>query len=305
MGDHHGRDAIEQLIAPFRISEPDDFRLADHDPGTTDGVKHKADAQERLAAGTERLAELQDRLAAQQTYGLLVAIQALDAAGKDGAVKHVMTGVNPAGVRVHNFKTPSHEELAHHFLWRVSSALPRRGEIAIFNRSHYEEVLVVRVHPDLLGSQNLPPAAVKGDIWKRRFREINDWERMLVDNGFPVVKLFLHLSKQEQRKRLLARIDTPAKNWKFSTLDIAEREHWDDYQTAYEDAIRHTATKAAPWYVVPADNKWFTRLVVAEIVAAALLDIDPRYPELSATELAGLGEAKRRLEAEDLGRLER
>jgi PPK2 family polyphosphate:nucleotide phosphotransferase len=303
MADHNGRGAIEQLIAPFRIDTPGSFRLADHDPAATNGIKTKESAQERLAAGIERLAELQDRLAAQQTYGLLVVIQALDAAGKDSAVKHVMTGVNPAGVRVNNFRAPSHQELAHHFLWRVDQALPHRGEIAIFNRSHYEEVLIVRVHPELLDSQNLPPGAVHDDIWKRRFREINDWEQMLVDNGFPIVKLFLHLSKSEQRRRLIARIDTPAKNWKFSATDLAERSRWDDYQLAYEDMIRHTSTKAAPWYVVPADNKWFTRVIVAEIVAAALLDIDPHYPSLSASALAGLGEARRQLEAEDLGHL--
>jgi PPK2 family polyphosphate:nucleotide phosphotransferase len=292
------RDAIEHLISPFRVDKPGKFRLADHDPANTDGVENKEAAGSRLAAGVERLADLQARLAAQQTYGLLTVIQALDAAGKDGAVKHVMTGVNPAGVTVHNFKAPSTEELSHHFLWRVSRALPRRGEIAIFNRSHYEEVLVVRVHPEFLAGQHLPAVATAGDLWTRRFREINDWEQMLVDNGFPVVKLFLHLSKAEQRKRLLARIDTPAKNWKFSSQDLAERGRWHEYQSAYEEMIRHTSTPAAPWYVVPADNKWFTRLVVAEVIGAALLDIDPRYPKLSAGELAKLADAKRQLEAE-------
>jgi len=298
MANHSDREAIEQLIAAFRVDDPGRFRIADHDPANTDGVANKAAAQDRLAAGVERLADLQGRLAAQQTYGLLAVIQALDAAGKDGAVKHVMTGVNPAGVQVHNFKAPSTDELAHHFLWRVSGALPRRGEISIFNRSHYEEVLVVRVQPEFLAGEHLPPAATRGDIWKRRYREINDWEQMLVDNGFPVVKIFLHLSKDEQRTRLLSRIDTPAKNWKFSSQDLSARARWDDYQAAYEEMIQHTSTKAAPWFVVPADTKWFTRLIVAEVIAAALLDIDPHYPTLSEDALAELTHAKRALESE-------
>ena len=261
--DHHGtksdRERIEQLIAPFRVDRPEHFRLADCDPGCDrrrEATRPRRST--RLAEGVERLFELQARLAAQETYGVVVALQALDAAGKDGAIKHVMTGLNPQGVTVHSFKTPSTEELAHHFLWRTTKALPRRGQIGIFNRSHYEEVLVVRVHPEFLAGQHLPPAATKGDIWKRRFREINDWERTLVDNGFPIVKVFLHLSKEEQQRRLLARIDTPEKNWKFSMADVHEREHWDDYQAAYEDMLRHTSTEAAPWYVVPADHKWFT-----------------------------------------------
>ncbi|MGZ4712922.1 MAG: polyphosphate kinase 2 family protein [Acidimicrobiia bacterium] len=297
MGTKSDRSEIERLIAKFRVDDPDHFRLADRDPASTDGVKTKDAAQSRLAAGVERLAELQARLAAQDTYGLLVVLQALDAAGKDGAISHVMTGLNPQGVKVHSFKAPSHEELAHHFLWRTTNALPRRGEIGIFNRSHYEEVLVVRVHPDFLAAQHLPKTATRGDVWKRRFREINDWEQTLVDNGFPVVKLFLHVSKAEQRARLLARIDTPEKNWKFSMDDVHERQHWDDYQRAYEDLIRHTSTPAAPWYVVPADHKWFTRLIVAEAVGAALMDIDPQYPTLGADQLAELVTARTALES--------
>ena len=230
MGTTSEREHIEQLIAPFRVDRPEHFRLADCDPASTDGVKDKAAAKERLDEGVERLFELQAKLAAQETHGVVIVLQALDAAGKDGVIKHVMTGLNPQGVTVHSFKTPSTEELAHHFLWRTTVALPRRGQFGIFNRSHYEEVLVVRVHPEFLAGQHLPPAAATADIWKRRFREINDWERALVDNGFPMVKVFLHLSREEQKRRLLARIDTPEKNWKFSMADVHERSHWDDYE---------------------------------------------------------------------------
>ena len=229
---------------------------------------------------------------------MVVALQALDAAGKDGVIKHVMTGLNPQGVTVHSFKTPSTEELAHHFLWRTTKALPRRGQFGIFNRSHYEEVLVVRVHPEFLAGQHLPPSATKGDIWRRRFREINDWEKTLVDNGFPIVKIFLHLSREEQQRRLVARIDTPEKNWKFSMADVHEREHWDDYQAAYDEMLRHTSTEAAPWYVVPADHKWFTRLIVAEVLAATLLDLDPQYPTISDAQRAELAEARARARSE-------
>src|SRR6476620_2815169 len=214
MGAKADRARIEKIIAPFRIDRPDEFRLADCDPAATDGIRDKAAAQERLDDGLAELFDLQARLAAAETHGVVVVLQAIDAAGKDGAIKHVMTGLNPQGVTVSSFKAPSHDELAHHFLWRTSEALPRRGQFGIFNRSHYEEVLVVRVHPEFLAGQHLPPSATKADIWKRRFREINDWERMLVDNGFPLVKIFLHLSRDEQQRRLVARIDTPDKNWK-------------------------------------------------------------------------------------------
>ena len=292
------RARIDDLIAPFRIESAKSFNLAMHDPASTDGVKTKKAAAIRLAESIERLTDLQTRLAAQQTYGLVLVLQALDAAGKDGAIRNVMTGLNPQGVRVVSFKAPSTDELAHHFLWRTTRDLPRRGEIGIFNRSHYEEVLVVRVHPEFLAGQHLPPKTATGQLWKRRFREINDWERTLVDNGFPIVKIFLHMSKDEQKRRLLSRIDEPAKNWKFSKLDVHERESWDAYQDAYEDMVRHTSTKAAPWYVVPADHKWFARLVIAEALAATLLDIDPHYPTMSPQQLSDLAAARAALEAD-------
>ena len=292
-----GRDELEELVGRFRITDPEQFRLADHDPASTDGIKNKSAAKERLAAGITLLTDLQGRLAAQQTHGVLVALQAMDAAGKDGVIRHVMSGLNPQGVRVTPFKAPSTQELAHHFLWRTTVALPERGEIGIFNRSHYEEVLVVRVHPEFLERQHLPPGSTAG-IWKRRFREINDWERALVDSGFPVVKLFLHVSKQEQRARLLARIDEPAKNWKFSKLDVQERAHWDAYQNAYEEMIRHTSTPSAPWYVVPADQKWFSRLVVAGALASTLLDLDPQYPTVTDAQRAELADARTLLAAD-------
>jgi PPK2 family polyphosphate:nucleotide phosphotransferase len=295
MGTKRERERIERLIAPFRVDRPEHFRLADHDPGATDGIEDKEAARERLDRGIELLVDLQARLAAEERHGVVVVLQALDAAGKDGAIKHVMNGLNPQGVSVSSFKAPSSEELAHPFLWRTAKALPRRGQFGIFNRSHYEEVLVVRVHPEFLTAQRLPTSAAGGDIWKRRFREINDWERMLAENGFPMVKLFLHLSRDEQRRRLLARIDTPEKNWKFSMADVGEREHWDDYQAAYEDMIRHTSTELAPWHVVPADHKWFTRVIVAEVLVAALLDLDPQYPTVSDEQRAELAEARRAL----------
>lgn len=292
MGSTSERAETERRITPYRVDDPERFRLSTRAPDATDGIADKDAARELLAAGVARLEDLQARLAAQDTYGLLVVLQALDAAGKDGAIRHVMSGVNPQGVRVVSFKAPSADELDHHFLWRIDRALPRRGEIGIFNRSHYEEVLAVRVHPELLDAQHLPPAAREGDIWRRRFREINDWERMLVDNGFRIVKLFLHVSREEQKQRLLARIDTPAKNWKFSMADVHERAHWDDYQHAFEDMIRHTSTSWAPWFVVPADHKWFARVVVAEAIGAALTDIDPQYPSLSESEVADLAVAR-------------
>ena len=292
------RARIDDLLAPFRIDSPKSFELRKHDPAGTDGVKSKKAAAARLTDGIERLTDLQTRLAAQQTYGVLLVLQALDAAGKDGAIRHVMTGLNPQGVRVVSFKSPSTEELAHQFLWRTTRDHPRRGEIGIFNRSHYEEVLVVRVHPEFLAGQHLPPKTTTGQLWKRRFREINDWERALVDSGFPIVKIFLHMSKDEQKRRLLSRIDEPSKNWKFSKLDVHERQSWDAYQDAYEEMIRHTSTKVAPWYVVPADNKWFARLVIAEALAATLLDIDPQYPTMSPQQLTDLAAAREALQAD-------
>ena len=251
-----------------------------------------------LRAGVEVLTEYQARLAAQDTWGVLVCLQAIDAGGKDGTIKHVMSGVNPQGVQVSSFKVPSAEELDHDFLWRYARQLPRRGEIGIFNRSHYEEVLVVRVHPELLDRQRLPEQATGRDIWVRRYREINDWEHYLADNGIRVVKLFLNLSREEQRIRFLKRLDVPEKNWKFSGADVAEREHWSDYQDAFSEMLSHTSTAWAPWFVIPADHKWFARTCVSAVLALTLMDIDPQYPVLDAAKRAELAAAKSVLEAE-------
>jgi PPK2 family polyphosphate:nucleotide phosphotransferase len=294
-----GHAPLARVVEPFRVEPGRTVVLhRDFDPGYKAGLA-KEDSAELLGIGVETLASYQERLAAQDTYGVLVVIQALDAGGKDGTIRHVMSGVNPQGVQVHSFKVPSVEELDHDFLWRYARRLPGRGQIGIFNRSHYEEVLVVRVHAELLDKQQLPPAAKKGDIWKRRFGEINDWERYLADNGFKVVKLFLNLSKEEQRKRFLARIDEPEKNWKFSASDIAERAYWDDYQHAFSEMLSHTSTEWAPWYVVPADHKWFARIAAAGIIAQALISIDPQYPTVSDAERAALLEARRSLQAEE------
>ena len=243
------------------------------------------------------LAEYQDRLAAQNIFGVLFCLQAMDAAGKDGTIRHVMSGVNAQGVHVNSFKVPSNEELDHDFLWRYAKALPRRGEIGIFNRSHYEEVLVVRVHPELLGRQHLPAHAHEG-IWKRRYDEINAWEKYLVDNGIAVVKVFLNVSREEQRNRFMERIDHPHKNWKFSTADIAERQHWDAYQAAYSEMLSHTSTPWAPWYVVPADRKWFMRMCAAAILGNALITIDPHYPTVSPEVRLQLAAARAELVSE-------
>jgi len=267
----------------FRVKPGSKVTLADDfDPGFTADEVRKKDAQPTLRRGVALLADYQARLAAQDTYGVLVCIQALDAGGKDGTIRHVMSGVNPQGVRVHSFKVPSAEELNHDFLWRYAKRLPGRGEIGIFNRSYYEEVLVVRVHPENLDRQNLPPRSKRGDVWERRYREINDWERYLTDNGIKVVKLFLNLSKEEQRTRFLKRLDLSEKNWKFSEHDVKERERWDDYQVAFSQMLSHTSTNWAPWYVIPADHKWFARLAAAVVIANALIEIDPKYPQVSA-----------------------
>jgi PPK2 family polyphosphate:nucleotide phosphotransferase len=271
---------IAEFIEPYRIEAGAKVRL--RDLPTSAPEYDRGDAKEILPAGVELLAEYQERLAAQDTYGVLVILQAMDAAGKDGTIRHVMSGVNPQGVEVHSFKVPSSEDLDHDYLWRYSRRLPSRGDIGIFNRSYYEEVLVVRVHPELLQNQKLPPHLHGPDIWKRRFREINDWERYLTDQGFKIVKIFLNLSNQEQRRRFLARIDEPEKNWKFNPGDARERAHWDEYQNAYADVLASTSTSWAPWYVVPADDKPFARLVAAGAIAHALIEIDPRYPEVSA-----------------------
>ena len=298
MADDAQRKRIGTSIEPLRVKPGSKVDLArDFDPRFKAGVKKKKEGVEMLAEGVRLLAEYQAKLAAQDTWGVLVVLQALDAAGKDGAIRHVMSGVNPQGVAVHSFKVPSAEELDHDFLWRYAQRLPARGEIGIFNRSHYEEVLVVRVHPENLDRQKLPQEANRGDVWKRRYREINDWERHLTDNGFRVVKLFLNLSKEEQRRRLLRRIDLPTHNWKFSAADVAERELWDDYQEAFSDALSHTSTEWAPWYVIPGDRKWYARLAVAAVIVHALMEIDPRFPEVSEEQRARLLEIKRQLEA--------
>jgi PPK2 family polyphosphate:nucleotide phosphotransferase len=298
-------DWIEGLVQPLLVKPGSKVRLAkDFDPGYLGGVRKKEEGLTLLRQGVQLLADYQDRLFAQDTYGVLVVLQAIDAGGKDGTIRHVMSGVNPQGVTVHSFKVPSAEELDHDYLWRYVRHLPARGQIGIFNRSHYEEVLVVRVHPENLVRQRLPasatgPDAAAGpDVWKRRFREINEWERYLADNGFRVVKLFLNLSREEQRVRFLKRIDLPEKNWKFSAADVRERRYWDDYQQAFSDMLSHTSTEWAPWHVIPADHKWFARICAAAVIAQTLIEIDPRYPVPDKTARQELLRAKAELEAE-------
>jgi len=287
---------IARLIKPFRVQPGAKVDVRkDYDPAFHGSYVKKKDAAGALAQGVVQLAEYQDRLAAQGTYAVLVVLQALDAAGKDGTIKHVMSGVNPQGVSVQSFKVPSAEELAHDYLWRYARRLPARGRIGIFNRSYYEEVLVVRVHPQNLDRQNLPPSARTGDVWAQRFREINNWERYLVDNGVRLVKLFLNVSYEEQGRRLLSRIDIPAKNWKFSTADIEERGRWDDYQRAYSEVLTHTSTKWAPWHVIPADRKWYARLAAGAVILHEVMRIDPRYPEVSDAKREELREIRERL----------
>ena len=269
---------------PYRIEDGRKFRLKDVDPRDTNGLDSKETAREYLRGGVERLAKLQDMLYAQDKWALLLVFQAMDAAGKDGTIKHVMSGINPQGCQVYSFKSPSNEELDHDFLWRTSKCTPERGRIGIFNRSYYEEVLVVRVHPEFLKGQKLPPALVTKQVWNERYEDIAAFERYLGRNGVAVVKFFLHVSKKEQKKRFLERLDMPDKNWKFSSADAREREHWDEYMEAYEDMIRATATKEAPWYVVPADNKWFTRIVVAAAIIEAMEKMDLAYPKVDAAQ---------------------
>jgi PPK2 family polyphosphate:nucleotide phosphotransferase len=285
-----------KLAEPFRVTD-DSFRLKDFDPGETLEFtsEDKPRAKEALATGISLLAELQDRLYAQDRWAVLLIFQAMDAAGKDGAIKHVMSGVNPQGCQVFSFKSPTNEDLDHDFLWRCLKNLPERGRIGIFNRSYYEETLVVRVHRDFLEKEKLPPELVTKEIWKERFHDIRSFERYLTRNGVCILKFFLNVSKKEQKKRFLERIEEPEKNWKFSANDAKEREYWDDYMEAYEDTIRNTATKEAPWYVVPADNKWFTRVVVGAAVIEALDDLDLEYPKVSDSKLKELEEAKKAL----------
>jgi PPK2 family polyphosphate:nucleotide phosphotransferase len=285
------------LSRKFRITSGKGFRLKDVDPADTldYGSEDKLRAKEALTNGIEALAELQDMLYAQDRWAVLLVFQAMDAAGKDGTIKHVMSGINPQGCDVHSFKAPSDEDLDHDYMWRCSRKLPERGRIGIFNRSYYEETLVVRVHPDFLARQKLPPECIGKNIWKKRFQDIRGFERYLFRNGTVVRKFFLHVSKAEQKRRFLARLEDPEKNWKFSANDIKEREFWDDYQDAYEDTIRQTATEEAPWYVVPADNKWFTRVVVAAAVVDTLGSLGLRYPKVDKEKMKQLAEAKRTL----------
>jgi PPK2 family polyphosphate:nucleotide phosphotransferase len=292
-----------KLARRYRVDDGRKFRLADIDPGDTGDLtaEDKPRAKEALATGIEALASLQDMLYAQDRWAVLLVFQAMDAAGKDGAIKHVLSGVNPQGCQVASFKAPSAEELDHDYLWRCQKHLPERGRIGIFNRSYYEEVLVVRVHPGLLEKQKLPPALVGKDVFDRRYRDIRAYERYLSGNGLTIRKFFLHLSRKEQKRRFLERLENPEKNWKFSISDAAERGHWKEYMRAYEEMIRATATDDAPWYVVPADNKWFTRVVVAAAVIDALGSLDLAYPKVDKAKRAELAKARRALLAEGKG----
>jgi PPK2 family polyphosphate:nucleotide phosphotransferase len=290
---------VAEFIEPLRVKPGKRVRLEkDFDPAFKGGIANKRAAQDLLQRGIALLSEYQARLAAQDTYGVLVCLQSLDAGGKDGTIRHVMSGVNPQGVSVHGFKAPSPEELDHDYLWRYARKLPERGEIGIFNRSQYEEVLVVRVHSEILDHQKLPKSARRGNLWARRYRQINDWERYLTENGFVIVKLFLNLSKEQQRTRFLKRLDLPEKNWKFSANDAKERDFWDAYQRAFSDMLSNTSTEWAPWYVIPADHKWFARISAAAIIADALIRIDPKYPVVGEAARESLAEAKAELMAQ-------
>jgi PPK2 family polyphosphate:nucleotide phosphotransferase len=286
----------KKLVKPYRVEGAKDFRLKDYDPAETDGVDSKDEAKQLLDEGVARLADLQDKLYANDSWALLLIFQAMDAAGKDGAIKHVMSGVNPQGCQVYSFKAPSAEELDHDYLWRTMKCVPERGRIGIFNRSYYEEVLVVRVHPELLQAERIPPSLVTKDVWKERFEDIRSFERYLTRNGILILKFFLNLSKKEQKRRFLARLDQPEKNWKFSAADIHERAFWDDYMDSYEDMIRHTAAPEAPWHVIPADNKWFTRIAVAATIVDTLEGLNLSYPKVSDAKMKELAEARKLLE---------
>jgi PPK2 family polyphosphate:nucleotide phosphotransferase len=286
------------VARPFRITKGKNFRLKDIDPRDTlhfNKEEHKSRAREALATGVTALAELQDKLYAQDRWAVLLIFQAMDAAGKDGAIKHVMSGVNPQGCQVFSFKSPSAEDLDHDYLWRCMKCLPNRGNIGIFNRSYYEEVLVVRVHPAYLKRQKVPPQLMTKQIWEERFEDIRNFEKYLSHNGVVIRKFFLHVSKKEQEKRFLERIDNPVKNWKFSSNDANERDYWDDYMKAYEEMIRRTATSYAPWYVIPADNKWFTRVAVAGAVIDTLAELKLHYPKVGKEKLGDLAVARKKL----------
>jgi PPK2 family polyphosphate:nucleotide phosphotransferase len=291
---------IEKMLKRYRVEDGKHFRLKNHDPADTHGLdsEFKKEATELLANGVQELSRLQDILAAQDLWGLLVIFQAMDAAGKDGTIKHVMSGVNPQGVEVTSFKVPTEEERNHGYLWRTSQHAPARGRIGIFNRSYYEEVLVVRVHPEVLAGEKLPKKLVTKDIWEERYKDIRNFERYVTRNGIAVVKFFLNVSKKEQKRRFMERLDTPEKNWKFSASDVKERQCWDDYQLAYEEAIRSTASEYAPWYVVPADQKWFTRLVVSHVLVDELKAMKLEYPKVSGEKKKALAEARRQLAKE-------
>ncbi len=290
---------VESLIRPLIVPPGKQISLEnDYDPGHKSDFFTKEDANSMLEEGIELLAQYQDILYAQNTYALLIIFQAMDAAGKDSTIKHVMSGLNPQGCQVYSFKAPSEEELDHDYLWRSAKSLPERGRIGIFNRSYYEEVLVARVHPEILDRQRLPPHHKSNGIWKRRFQEINNFEKYLVNNGIVILKFFLNVSKAEQKKRFLERIERPEKNWKFSAGDVHERAFWDDYMQAFEDVFNHTSTAAAPWYIIPADHKWFTHLAVGTVISKTLQDLDLQYPTISEEAQQQLLEAKQMLEAE-------
>ena len=292
------RKRIKGFIERYRISDGKRFALKKIDPGDTHQVTDKKRAVALLSEGVELLAELQDKLYAQDRWALLLVFQAMDAAGKDGTIKHVMSGVNPQGCQVYSFKAPTSTDLDHDYLWRCMQCLPERGRIGIFNRSYYEEVLVVRVHPEILGGQKLPTPLVTKNIWRQRFDDINNFERYLSNNGVVILKFFLHVSKGEQKRRFLERLEMPNKNWKFSLADAKERGYWKQYQQAYEDMIQHTATQHAPWFVVPADNKWFSRVVVAGAVIDALADLNLAYPTVDKAKKKELAAARAALKSE-------
>jgi len=294
---------LEQLVEPFRVTNGKKFRLADVKTDDTGGIDSKDEGKERLAQSVDRLCDLQKKLYAQNQWSLLAIFQGMDAAGKDGAIAHVMSGINPEGCEVHSFKAPSVEELDHDFLWRTSVRLPARGRIGIFNRSYYEEVLVVRVHPEILAGQKLPPRGKNGDsIWKERFESINALERHLERNGTAVVKFFLHLSKKEQKARFLERLEEPDRRWKFSMGDVEERGHWSEYMAAYEDMIRHTSSEHAPWYVIPADNKWFARLAVSGGILERIRGLGLEYPKIEGAAQRELARVRRGLLGEKAAR---
>jgi PPK2 family polyphosphate:nucleotide phosphotransferase len=293
----------ESLIAHLRVDHPKRFRLADVDPADSFGLDiEKDEARTMLAEGTKRLAELQERLYAQDRWALLVILQGVDTSGKDGIIEHVMSGVNPQGCQIHSFKAPSEEELDHDFLWRNVTRLPERGRIGIFNRSYYEEVLVVRVHPEILANEKLPPELVTGKIWQHRFKDIRAFERYLSRNGTAILKFHLRISKEEQRRRLLARLDEPAKRWKFSMHDIAERKLWDKYMDCYEDMIRHTSISEAPWHVVPTDHKWFAQLAVSATIVERLERLNLQFPKVEGPALAEMRKVRKALMVERPGR---